>query len=215
MEVGSLIYSKNRALEETVMLAKEDRLKSEKLICDFKPFIASVIQKRVGRYLEYDINKGKFLSFARLVIINRLIDYFRRQTKIKTVPLNYNENFEDPNSELIDKKAVSRYTYQLEEEDRKYEIIEYSRILKEWGIKFEDLVKVCPKQESLRNEYINLAKIIASNNELLQLLKKNKRLPIKEIEKLVPLHRKKIERGRIYIIALILAITNNYSFIDI
>jgi len=230
-----LIYAESKTLEDTVILARQSRDKVERLISDFKPFIASVIQKRLGRYLEYgtddelsigliafneaihayDINKGKFLSFARLVITNRLIDYFRKQSKFKTVSLNADEDCDDPSIDLLDKKAVQQYAFDAEIEDKKFEIIEYTKALKEWGISFTDLVKVSPRHENLRNDYIKTANLIAGNPQLLNDIKRSKRLPIKELEKIIGLHRKKIERGRIYIIAMIVAIINNFSFLDI
>jgi len=228
-----MIYE-TKTLEDLVIRAKDSRETSEKLISQFKPFIASVIQKRLGKYLEYgvddelsvgliafneaihsyDINKGKFLSFARLVITNRLIDYFRKQQKLKTISLNNDDDENDQVIELIDKKAVARYALNGESEDRRFEIIEYTRMLKEWDISFTDLVKLSPKQPNLRNEYKKIAKLIVENGQLYDELKRNKRLPIRNIEKLVPIHRKKIERGRIYIIALIIALKNRLSFLE-
>ncbi|MBN1298383.1 MAG: RNA polymerase sigma-I factor [Actinobacteria bacterium] len=217
------------------MLARKDKKESERLINDFKPFIASVIQKRTGKYLEYgtddelsigliafheaiksyDKNKGKFLSFARLVITNRVIDYYRKQSRNKTISLEYDDDAEDACSSLLDKQALLQYELDSEEEDRKFEIIEYTKALKKWGISFNDLVKVSPKQEVLRNEYKKIAVLIAGNQKLLAELEKNKRLPIKELEKLLSLHRKKIERGRIYIIALVVAIINRFNFLEL
>jgi RNA polymerase sigma factor len=228
------MFYQSGSLEEIVLKAKNDRETTERLIGQFKPFIASVIQKKTGRYLEfgvddelsigliafnesiqsYDINKGKFLSFARLVIINRLIDYFRKQSKLRTISIDCEENENGQTFELIDKKAVENFAYHTEEEDRKVEIIEYTRILKEWKINFSDLIKISPKQESLRNEYKKIAAFIASDEILLGELHKTKRLPIKQLEKQFPIHRKKIERGRIYIIALVAAIKNKLSFLD-
>ncbi len=225
--------------EDLVLRAKKDNNITEKLIEQFKPFIASIIQKKIGKYLEYgvddelsigliafneaiknyDINKGKFLSFARLVIINRLIDYYRKQAKIKTVSINGKSDNQDNNNsgviELLDKKAIDQFSYNSEIEDRKFEIMEYTKILKEWKINFSDLVNICPKQQSLREDYKKIAKVIANDSFLFNELVRTKRLPIKYLEKLFPIHRKKIERGRIYIIALAIAIKNKLSFLNI
>jgi len=221
-------------LEDLVLLAKNSRKTSEKLLAQFKPFIASVIQKRLGKYLEYgvddelsvgliafneaihsyDISRGKFLNFARLVITNRLIDYFRKQQKEKTISLDYDEDENSPAVDLIDKKAMQQYEHDSDAEDRRFEIIEYSRILKEWGISFIDLVNLSPKQPGLRNEYRGIAELVIGDGKLYAELEKNKRLPIRNIEKLIPIHRKKIERGRIYIIALIIALKNRFSFLE-
>ncbi len=222
-------------LEDRVIEAKQDKEQRNLLISQFKPFIASVIQKRLGKYLEYgrddelsiglaafneaittfDKEKGKFLSFARIVITNRLIDYFRKQSRNKTVPLSYDDEGDDPLNDLMSRKSFETYSYKVADDDRKLEVIDYSQTLKEWGISFSQVVKVSPKHESLRNEYKKIAKIIAEDPDLLSELERNRRLPIKEIEKIVPVHRKKIERGRIYIIALVVAILKKCSFLEI
>ena len=226
---------KTVTLEDRVEQAKRDKELLNQLISQFKPFIASVIQKRIGKYLRYgsddelsigllafdeairsfDKDKGKFLSFARIVIINRLIDYYRKRSKEKTVALQFDPETEDPINELIDKKAMENYSYEVEEESRKTEIIEYSAVLKQWDINFENLVKVSPKHKDLRDEYIKIAKLITERQDLLSDLKRTQRLPVKELEKIIPIHRKKIERGRIYIIAVIIAIINKFSFIEV
>jgi RNA polymerase sigma factor len=43
---------------------------------------------------------------------------------------------------------------------------------------------------------------------------KTRKLPLKEIEDITWVHRKKLERGRIYIIAMVLAIINDLSYVD-
>ncbi len=222
-------------LENRVIEAKKDNDKRNLLLSQFKPFIASVIQKRLGRYLEYgrddelsiglsafdeaistfDKEKGKFLSFSRIVITNRLIDYYRKQSRNKTVNLSYDDEGDDPLSDLINKKSFEEYSYREEDDARKLEVIEYSQALKEWGINFSQLVRISPKHESLRSEYKRIARIIVENPELLSELERKQRLPIKDIEKIVPIHRKKIERGRIYIIAIVIARLKKCSFLEI
>jgi RNA polymerase sigma factor len=222
-------------LEDRVIEAKRDKEQRNSLISQFKPFIASVIQKRIGRYLEYgrddqlsvglvafneaittfDKKKGKFLSFARIVITNRLIDYFRKQSRNKTIPLSYDDEGEDPLTDLMNKKSFESYSYKVADDDRRLEVIEYSQALKDWGISFSQVVRISPKHETLRMEYKKIAKIIAENPDLLEELERKRRLPIKEIEKIVSIHRKKIERGRIYIIALVVAILKKCSFLEI
>lgn len=220
-----------KTLENKIVEAKKNKEKLNDLILQFKPFIASIIQKKVGRYMEYgrddelsiglmafneavfsfDNARGKFLSFARIVITNRLIDYYRKQSKNKEILLSSNEN-DDPLIELIDKKSFEKYTLREKDDEIKLEVIEYIKSLKDWKISFTQLLKACPKHERLRSEYKRIARIIVENQHMLDELKKKKRLPIKYIEKVTSIHRKKIERGRIYIIALVLAILKDCSF---
>lgn len=229
------MFFETDSLEERVIKSKNNNERINKLISQFKPFIASVIQKKLGRFLEYgvddelsiglmafneainsyDKNKGKFLSFARLVINNRLIDYYRKNSRRQTISLSINEESDEESSiDLLDKKSVEQYVSDSENEARKLEVIEYSQVLKDWGIRFQELVKVSPKQENLRKEYIKVAKILSEDNNLLGELCRTKRLPIKGLSRMTPIHRKKIERGRIYIISIVIAIIKKFSFLD-
>ncbi|NYC94378.1 sigma factor [Clostridium acetobutylicum] len=74
----------NRSLEDRIQKAKESKEELNRLIQEYKPFIASLLQKKTGKYLQYgyddelsigmiafeeavesyDRNKGKFLSFC-------------------------------------------------------------------------------------------------------------------------------------------------------
>jgi len=229
------MYLSTETLEERVISSRKDPQKKDLLIKQFKPFIASIIQKRLGKFLaygvddelsigllafdeainSYNINKGRFLSFSRLVITNRIIDYYRKQSRQSYATSSYDDAEDDTTSSLIDKKSVEQFTLQSELEDKKFEIIEYSHALSQWGIDFGELERISPKQDNLRAEYINCAKMIVKDKNILDELMRTRRLPIKNITKIIPLHRKKIERGRIYIIALVIAIMKKYSFIEL
>ena len=97
----------------------------------------------------------------------------------------------------------------------KAEVIDYSALLSRWGIGLTELASASPKNEDLKNDYQKIARMIAGDEILLNGLMEKKRLPIKEIEKEVQIHRKKVERGRIYIIAMVLAIVSGFSYMDI
>jgi RNA polymerase sigma factor len=229
------MYLSTESLEEKVLNSRKDPQKRDLLIKQFKPFIASVIQKRLGKFLAYgvdeelsigllafnealnayDRNKGRFLSFSRLVITNRIIDYYRKQSGQQYLTSSYDDSEDEITASLIDKKSIEAFTLQSELEEKKFEIIEYSHDLKQWGINFSELEKISPKQDNLRIEYVNCAKMIVKDKNILDELMRTRRLPIKNIAKIVPLHRKKIERGRIYIIALVIAMVKKYSFIEL
>jgi len=225
------LVSNRQSLEDRVINVRNDNDKTGRLISEFKPFIASVAQKRVGRFLEYgvddelsvgliafkeamdsyDKNKGKFLSFAKLVISMRLIDYYRKQKRETTLSLDDEQSTTD----AIDVKSMDSYRIDEENEKRVLEIIEYRAELEKWGISLEDLAKVSPRKESLREHYKKIARVIVENSDILNILLRTKRLPVKEIEEIIPIHRKKLERGRIYIIAVVLALVSNFSYLNI
>ena len=229
------MFFKKISLEERVIKSKNNNDELNTLISDFKPFIASVVQKKVGRYLEYgvddelsvglsafmeavnsfNVKKGTFLSFSRLVINTRVIDFLRKKSRLKTISIEEDSQEGNELSGILDKKSMEKYTLENEEDSRKLEVIEYASLLKNWNIGFNELVRISPKKDTLRQEYKEAALAIVGNDNILNELMRTKRLPIQEIEKILKIHRKKLERGRIYIIAIVLAVLNGFSYLDI
>ncbi|WP_352420812.1 RNA polymerase sigma-I factor [Proteiniborus sp.] len=223
------------SLEDRVEKAKTNSDEMNNLIEEYKPFIASTIQKRTGRFLKYgyddeltigmlafkesiesfDKSKGKFLNFAKHVINLRMIDYYRKTKREGNVVSLEVINQQDDEStiDIGAAKAIEEYEKERENEARKLEIFQYKKELNDWQIEFSDLVKVSPKQEKLRNLYKDVAKLIIENRELLDILISRKRLPIKEIENHTGIHRKKLERGRIYIISLVIVMKGDYNYL--
>jgi RNA polymerase sigma factor len=110
---------------------------------------------------------------------------------------------------------MEQYRIDEENEKRILEIMEYRAELQKWGITLEELAEISPRQESLREEYKEVAREIVRNSFMLRDLMKTKRLPLKELGEIMPVHRKKMERGRIYIIAMVLAMVGNLGYVDI
>jgi RNA polymerase sigma factor len=220
-----------QTLEERVKKARGNNDLISGLISEFKPFIASIAQKRVGRYLHYGEDeelsvglmafkeavdsfkpgKGKFLSFVRMVISMRLIDYYRKCDR--EASFNMDDDKEDEDL-AWDQKSIEQYQADKDSEDLKAEIIEYSAVLSKWGISLNELASISPRREELKKLYQDIAMRIAGSKDLLDSLIETGRLPIKEIGKEIEIHRKKLERGRIYIIAMVLAIRSGLSYLD-
>ena len=220
-----------QTLEDRVKKARGNNDLTSTLISEFKPFIASIAQKRVGRYLHYgedeelsvglmafkeavdsfNPGKGKFLSFLRMVISMRLIDYYRKRDREASISIGDDEE----DAELAwDRKSIEQFQADEDSEDLKAEVIGYSAALSKWGISLDELVRVSPRREELKKLYQDIARRIAGNKGLLDSLMETGRLPIKEIGKEIEIHRKKLERGRIYIIAMVLAIRSGLSYLD-
>ena len=177
------------SLEDRVEKAKKNTDEMNKLIEEYKPFIASTIQKRTGRFLEYgrddeltigmlafkesiesfNKNKGKFLSFAKHVINLRMIDYYRKTKKDgKVISLEMISQQHDGSTiDIGAARALEEYEKEKENESIKLEIFQYKNELNNWQIDFSDLVKVSPKQEKLRSLYKEVARLIVENEELL------------------------------------------------
>jgi len=117
-----------QSLEGRVEKIKGNNEEINSLISEYKPFIASVAQKRAGKFLKfgtddelsialmafkesidvYDRKRDKFLSFSRMVINMRLIDYYRKQGRQKESAILDKLN-DYQKSENIDMESMEKY----------------------------------------------------------------------------------------------------------
>src|SRR5699024_852012 len=110
---------------------------------------------------------SRFLTFADMVIRRRIIDFIRKETRQRRVSFFDQEESDDDNSpeesypEL--KAAVEHYKIQRERETLMYEIEEYKKILKPYGITFKCLAKLCPKHQDARENAKKVAYKLAKD----------------------------------------------------
>ncbi len=206
-----------------------DRSAREKFINDFRPFVIGIVSKFLDRYIEpenseeysialmafneaiekFDVNKGNnFLVFSEQVIKRRLIDYKRQSTRNKNVyPFSY---FEKDNVVLED--SIS-YNYenssQFEHIEFKDEMKSFKKGLEVFGMTLGELVSSTPKHKDSRELSIEIARILANNDELYMKLNKKRRLPVKELLNYVNVSRRTLERNQKYIIAVSLIFRSN------
>ncbi len=216
-----------------------DKDAREVLIGKYTPFILRVASGMTGRYVKvgqddevsigmmafdeainnYRLDKGvSFLSFAETVIKRRLIDHFRKEGRNSKVilfsSLEKNEEGEDSPTTLVDlQQAKANYAAENETRDRQAEIIQYSKILAQYGISFSELVEVSPKHDDARLRAISVAWIIAGNTRYRTYLLEKKTLPLKQLEQEVKVSRKTLERQRKYIIAVVLVLVNDFHYL--
>jgi len=202
-----------------------DSLLKEKLIKDYKPFILKVVSKTTGKYVDmqnseefsvglmafdeaiksFNENKNvSFLNFAEIVIKRRLIDYLRSNYKhSKVYPFTYFENDENEDGSLFEEKYLKiEASTQFDNIETKEEIVLFTKKLGEFGITLQDLVKNAPKHMDSKRLAIKIARILAENEELSDKLRDTKKIPMKELMRLVDVNHKTIERNRKFIIAV-------------
>jgi RNA polymerase sigma factor len=86
-------------------------------------------------------------------------------------------------------------------------------VLKEFGLSFEELIEQSPKHLDARKNAIKVAKALIENEDLKELLFKKKKLPIKQLEKIVSVSRKTIERNRKYIVSMAIILAGDYVYL--
>lgn len=219
---------KKRTLEESVLLIKQgDQKLLNDLIDSYKPFIAKTVSSVCKRYIhetddefsigliafndaihKYSSERGRsLLSFAEVLIKRRVIDYIRKQTRNPHISLQFNHTSQEDESSgisIVNELSCEDYQNKMENEQRKEEIIQFQELLKTFELSLDDLVKCTPKHADARINAILIAKTLVEHDELQKLLRETKRLPIKQLEQMVSVSRKTIERNRKYIIAIAL-----------
>ncbi|GAB6155933.1 RNA polymerase sigma-I factor [Desulfosporosinus burensis] len=217
-------------IQQTLLLAKEgNELIREEFIQNHKPFIIKISSNICKRYLtwghddelsialvafneaidSFKPNDGaSFYGFAKTVITRRLIDYFRKESKHQALSLTPPEA---DNNDLNDYDSASSFELYKEEEQKNdfaETIKNYTIILAEFGITLEDLVEVSPKHRDSKATLWRVAQELCAHPNLLKHLTKTKLLPLKELELLTGVKRKVLERGRKYLIATALILSD-------
>lgn len=149
---------------------------------------------------------ASFLTFAHMVIRRRIIDFIRKESRRNEFSHDFQGLAEEEGyrSGIDASASVKYYSEQQNAAARKEEIAEYEQILSDYGMTFQDLVKASPSHEDARSTAVQIAQLVAETEEYRQFLQNKKKLPVKEIEQLVEVSRKTIERNRKYIIAVTL-----------
>jgi RNA polymerase sigma factor len=206
-----------------------DESARERLISSFKPFISKIASEQCGRYLDWRnddelsiallafnqaienfvLNKNtSFTSYAAMVIRHRLIDYFRQEEKHRHLLLSQVTAAGDY---LPGEKEAAEKTCQAKalQESRMEELMTFTRLLDEYGISLEDLIKVSPKHLDTKQNLASIARALSQSPLLLQKMSSTKQLPVKELMQLTGASRKVLETGRRYIIALVIILSYN------
>jgi RNA polymerase sigma factor len=224
------------SVNRRVVRIKDNKEEINRFIEEYKPFIASCTKSITGRYMTYgsddelsialiafaeaiksfDSTRGNFFPFAGRIIRNRIIDYYRKEKQNNNfISLNeyYNGNVNKKGKELRVVEAIDTYSIYEDNDYRRMELEELTEELKKWNITFSDLVSSSPKQKRTRKIYHSIIKYITEEPELINIIHKKRQLPISELEKELHIPRKKFERARKYIIAMVIIVTGDYEYI--
>lgn len=217
-------------LEDLYRQAKENPEAREELIRLSQRQIAQLASRVAGRPLSwenddelsigiiafneaidtYDPERGSsFWSYAALVIKHRLLDHYRKEANWRQ-RVTFGGEGEDLNPALLQKEVELAWKALREEEEAKERaetVMGFEQSLLQFGISLPDLVKHAPKHKDTRETLIKAAVTLVKEEELLDRLLSSKQLPIKELMLLTGLSRKVLERGRRYLIALVLILS--------
>lgn len=226
------------ALNELVLKAKNgDKKVMDDLLIAFTPYIKKTASFVCKRFVdehddEFSIAMSGFheavlqfnpkdnaslTTFSHLIMKRRLADHFRKEAiRTGTIHLLKGEDetaASDAERYVFDQASIASYSSEQQAVERREEIMEYTELLKDFGLSFQELARLSPKHASSKKTAIQIAQIIVETPEFHSYLMVNHKLPIRELETTVEVSRKTIERHRKYIIALTLLLTGHFVYI--
>lgn len=235
--IRRLLKKEDTTLHTQVIAAQQgDNEARDDLISQYQPFIAKCASEVCKRYINpsqddefsigliafndaidsYATDKGAaFLSFAKLIIKRRIIDYIRQQ-KAHISVASLDETYE--NEEQMENPAeiqISRekFTEETEAWYRREEIRELQVQLRRFRLTFEDITEAAPKHKDARESAMQVARIVHGDKCLRSKVLDKGRLPIKDLDGKVSVSKKTLERNRKYIIALVLILSGDYVYL--
>ena len=216
-----------------VYAAKENNDAADDLIRRYIPYIRAESSKFMGRIctenddefsiamiafheaiLGYSRERGAFLTYAAVLIRNRLIDYARKEKRHQG-----NLSLDVPDGEeertLLETIPDSRdlYAQTQDLEATRQEIAELASVLRSFGVCFTDVADHSPRQKRTKETCLRAIRYAMENRHLLEELLRTRKLPLTELVVGSGCDRKTLERHRKYVLAMLVIQTNGYEII--
>lgn len=154
---------------------------------------------------KYDESKGKFHSFAKLVISSRIKNYLLKENKHSK-----NSSLEVLKEQGVDFKDDSHASNEDDKEELLQEIQEFKEELTYFNLTLEDLAETAPKHEDTRNNAISISKKVSVDTPLTTFIYTKKRLPIKQISLKYVVTEKILKRSKSFILSVVIIYFKNY-----
>ncbi|NLW79209.1 MAG: hypothetical protein GXY32_07355 [Ruminococcaceae bacterium] len=220
-------------LNERIVRAKSDGGELDSLLRDYLPFVQGVIAKQGYANVEYDeqlsvamlvfvncisqfdAEKGNFLTYLGVAIANRLKDEGKKQARATRQTISLDDTAADTAIQLASREAALQdYSVQEERQQIAEEIDMLSAALADYGIAFFDLEKVAPRQKRSRQLCAQLAHTILGDADMLDSLRRTKRLPARQLADKSGQSLKTLDKHRRYIMALVVILSGDYPSIQ-
>ncbi|MFZ7132639.1 MAG: RNA polymerase subunit sigma [Eubacteriales bacterium] len=203
-----------------MQLKARDKKVLDQFINDYQPFIIKTISEIKNGYIDirndeefsvglsafyetimrYDMEKGHFLPYAKLVIASRLKNLWKKSADFTC------EQLEDS---ATDELYTSNRDNELEDEIQNFE-----KELKKFGLDFEFLIDKAPKHRDTRRVVIDIANKTCEHQDLVNHTFDKRRLPITKIAKRFFASPKVIKRNKFFIIAVMIIKLKKFVYIE-
>ncbi len=213
-------------LEARVLSAKRSQKELEALLTEYRPFIISAVlsvcptggddafQTGFIAFTQavelYEKEKGSFLSLAKTIIKRKVVDFVRKEKTVKEDAVL--DSAQDESDNAVQLASSQVYRVNVENEERREEILLLTSELSKWSISVSQLSKASPRHESTKNACKTIIYEMINNEKLLALFKNEKKLPVMELMRKTGIKRKLIEDHRRYIVAAIIIHTGDFPY---
>lgn len=217
------LFKKKRTVEDRIKIIQQGNTEDkEKLIEEYIPFITKTLSNQLGKYIEkenddifsiglmafnesidkYNEDKGKFLTFASVVIKNRVIDQLRKESRqLSTIQLSVEDDDCEGNIGIVE-----GFENQIE---LKMDMATLVQRMESFGVSLDDLIHDSPKHRNTRKTAIKIGTYIYEHQKLKEKFLRTKTLPITELMKDLQITKKVIQGNRKFIIAVALILDSN------
>lgn len=153
-----------------------------------------------------------FLSFASLIIRNRVYDWFNQQKTARQV-LSFTDCETDDGTPLADRLADPASAQFCEDLETETSLARLECQLKAFGLGFNRMVEQFPKHRDSRLLCIRLARHLAGDAQLMAQTMKKHRLPVAELARRSTVPVKTIDKNRASIIFLALLLRSDLDLL--
>lgn len=191
------------------------------------PFCFRVASKTCGRFIneddeessiirlallevfeKYQPDRGSFILFLGRVVRNRIIDFKRSESR----------HFLNISLSFFDRSIANAYKSDfieniIDDFARKQELEEFKKQLERYDINLNEVLKASPRQKKSRQRAKEISWLIVQDNDLKNHFLSKNSLSIKVMEQRYGVDRKFVDRHRKYIVANVLILINDYSYL--
>ena len=166
---------------------------------------------------KYKPSQGDFIPFSRMLMKRALIDYHRSTashlTEISISPFVLEGTDDAEEQDDLNKSvylAVVEQSHESADRSLQDEIMAANELLQQYGFRFFDLTDCSPQQEKTKKECAKAIRFVLSGRDVLQELRRTRKLPIRKITHGCDVSRKVLDRYRKYIIMAVLILQGDY-----
>ncbi|WP_078544016.1 RNA polymerase sigma-I factor [Litchfieldia alkalitelluris] len=201
-----------------------DEQAREYIINHYKPFVINTVGHLSRKYVTwsdeessvglialnraidtYKVNGGRsFLNYSYLLIKRDLIDFSRKERSQKRLIVTASEDEQAASTTFDIKQSMKSYHQEEEAKELVEEILEFSKVLNEFGVQFEELEGYTPKHRDTREMLLELVSSFIHQQDLVNEFMDKRRIPVTAFVSRTSFNIKTLERYRKYIVTLII-----------